>query len=200
MCWQKCTLSTFILVSLTTFWFIPPRETNSNQSVVMSQWTPRQLHSNKLFCRCRWTLKYPSLKKKKAGHEFFTVSYYTVWCFPLQCSAGVFSGDVLGELVGGYLHLQMAPLSIIHHVFEYFLCSSFFTLHPNVKSRRKRSPGSFCCPNLWQTELLWHCVFQTSLYFNVLNINITLGHERFKLATPTFTMILVYNCDDGCYK
>lgn len=151
MCWQKCTLSTFILVSLTTFWFFPPRETNSNQSVVMSQWTPRQLHSNKLFCRCRWTLKYPSLKKKKAGHEFFTVSYYTVWCFPLQCSAGVFSGDVLGELVGGYLHLQMAPLSIIHHVFEYFLCSSFFTLHPNVKSRRKRSPGSFCRPNLWQS-------------------------------------------------
>lgn len=113
--------------------------------------------------------------KKKAGHEFLNVFYYTVWCFPLQCSAGVFSGDALGELVGGYLHLQMAPLSIIHHVFEYFLCSSFFTLHLNVKSRRKRSPGSFCRPNLWETELLWHCVFQTSLSFNVFFFKIILG-------------------------
>lgn len=36
----------------------------------------------------------------------------------LHCSAVVHSGDVLGELVGGYLHLQMAYLSIIHHVLD----------------------------------------------------------------------------------
>lgn len=39
----------------------------------------------------------------------------------LHCSALVHSGDVLGELVRGYLHLQMAHLSIIHYVFEYFI-------------------------------------------------------------------------------
>lgn len=49
-------------------------------------------------------------------------------CFPLHCSAVVHSGDVLGELVGGCLHLQMAHLSIIHHVLNTFLCVSYFAL------------------------------------------------------------------------
>ena len=89
MCWQKCTLSTFILVSLTTFWFIPPRETNSNQSVVMSQWTPRHLHKNKLFWRWRWTMKYPSLKKKKKKSRSWVFHCLLLHCvmFPsaMQC-------------------------------------------------------------------------------------------------------------------
>lgn len=88
----------------------------------------------------------------------FAVTCVVVASLCIAVLSHTHSGDVLGELVRGYLHLQMAHLSIIHHVFEYFI--SVFVPHQNVnvsllkKRKKKCSDETRRLPSLWNTESL----------------------------------------------
>lgn len=118
-----------------------------------------------LFSRCGWTLKYQRFKASWWTLSHIVFIYFFLTVFTLHCSALMHSGDVLGESVRGYLHLQMAHLSIIHRVFEYFILLFILCTASKCEiSHKKCSGGMFCLPSLWNTKLLWHCVFKVHCY------------------------------------
>lgn len=80
------------------------------------------------------------------------------------------SGEVLAELVRGYLHLQMAHLSIIHHVLEYFIWLFILCTETKGGISHKNAPEEFLLCKSWKHKVTLRVFskFYCSLYFQRL--------------------------------